>query len=91
MDSNQAEIASIGEEMDENFLFNDSDSLNRSVTSLASLASSAGGGNSSDSHKKQVQPQKTRGFTISRLWNHRKSNSHPNRHGTCDQHLESTH
>lgn len=41
MDSNQAEIASIGEEMDENFLFNDSDSLNRSVTSLASLASSA--------------------------------------------------
>jgi len=52
MDSNQAEIASIGEEMDENFLFNDSDSLNRSVTSLASLASSAGErANSSDSKK----------------------------------------
>jgi len=52
MDSNQAEIASIGEEMDENFLFNDSDSLNRSVTSLASLASSSGErANSSDSKK----------------------------------------
>ena len=90
MDSNQAEIASIGEEMDENFLFNDSDSLNRSVTSLASLASSAGGCNSSDS-KKQVQQQKPRGFTIARLWN-KKNNTHPNRHNTTgDQHLESGH
>ena len=88
MDSNQAEIASIGEEMDENFLFNDSDSLNRSVTSLASLASSAGErANSSDS-KKQGKP---RGFTtLSRLWN-KKNVTPPNHRHTVDQHLESGH
>ena len=41
MNPNQTEdTASIGEELDENFLFNDSSSLNRSVTSLASSTTS---------------------------------------------------
>ena len=69
--TNQAEIASIGEELDENFLFNDTESLNRSVTSLASLACSC------DSSKR---PIKTKGFTITKLWN--RKNPHL-------QHLES--
>ena len=86
MDSNQAEIASIGEEMDENFLFNDTDSLNQSVTSLASLASSSGC-NSSDSKK---QDRKPRGFTtISRLWNKKNSTTPPNHRHIPDQHSES--
>ena len=59
-DTNQAEIASIGEEMDENFLFNDSDnsSLNKSVTSLASVASS------SDNAVKKPKSK----FALSKLW-----------------------
>ncbi len=66
--SNQAEIASIGEEMDENFLFNDTDSLNRSVTSLASLASSADSNKRPGSGERTASAKQTRGFSISRLW-----------------------
>ena len=88
MDSNQAEIASIGEELDENFLFNDSDSLNRSVTSLASLSSSAGGGCNSSDSKKVVKSRG--GFTLSRLWN-KKNVTPPNHRHNCDHHLESGH
>jgi len=70
---NNEETASIGEELDENFVFNDSSSLNRSITSLASSTASS-----------DKKPSRPKSFSIHRLFK-KQPKEHCKENCNCDE------